>query len=625
MKKIIVVIATVLSSLVAQSQDGLYMPREVKKAYAGSTRTYTGVPGNAYWQNRASYDISITLAPPSREVRGTEKIVYYNRSKDTLSSVTIRLFLNNHQAGAVRNGAVSDEYLTKGMVIDKFSINGKEKRWQKRPVPLTWQSVTLDKALLPGDAVTLSFDWHYDVSLEANREGVTDSTTFFLAYFYPRIAVYDDVVGWDRIDFTDQQEFYNDFNDYKLTVSVPANFLVWATGVLQNPDEVLQPDFSNRYKKSLTTEEVIHVATFDELKAKKVTQQQAMNQWVFTATEVPDIALNVSDHFVWDAASVIVDQQTGRRAAVHASYNDTAADFRQMVNFGKHALQWFSTKWPGIPYPYPHSTIVQGYADMEYPMMVNDATTPDPDFSRFVAEHEIVHTYFPFMMGINESRYAFMDEGWTTAFELLISTDNLGKEKAERNFRNFRVSNWARSSAAAQDIPIIIPADLIKNIAYGNNAYGKAALGYLALKDLLGDELFKKCLHTFIQNWTGKHPLPWDMFFAFNTVSGQNLNWFWNQWFFSNGYIDVTVLKPEKTKDGWKIHLKNTGGYPAPGDLKISYEDGSKETIHQTPAIWKQGPQASLSIKSKKKITAVVWDGGIYMDAQPGDNQWSNQ
>jgi Peptidase family M1 domain len=452
-----------------------------------------------------------------------------------------------------------------------------------------------------------------------------DSTTFFLAYFYPRIAVYDDYYGWDRLDFTDQQEFYNDFNDYTLNVKVPDNYIVWATGTLQNTDEVLQPAFAKKLKESMTTDAVINIATAQELASKNVTAHHTLNTWKWTASDIPDVTLGLSDHFAWDASSVIVDDATHRRASVQAAYNDTAKDFHSMVAFARHSLDWLSHKWPGIPYPYPKTTIFQGYADMEYPMMVNDGTNEDLNFSRFVVEHEIAHTWFPFYMGINEARYAFMDEGWATTFELLIGREDLGVEKAEGFYRRFRVNSWIHDASAEEDLPIITPANVLRGAAYGNNAYGKPSLGYMALKDLLGDELFKKCLHNYMGAWHGKHPLPWDFFYSFNTSAGKDLNWFWDSWYFSNYYIDIAVQNVAPSSTGYELSIKNIGGYPAPVDVMVTYTDGSKETFHQTPAIWAPNQkEATVHITTKKKIKSLRLNGGIFMDADESNNSWSN-
>jgi hypothetical protein len=612
--------ATGFFCLQAQS---LYMPRNVEQAFANGTRSADGRPGKNYWQNFGRYDISITALPPDRTVKGSEKITYINNSPDTLRNPVIKLILNIHKPGATRFGDAAADYLTPGVHIDAFAINGKTTAWQEPQYHYTWQNFRLPQPLAPHDSVKLSFDWHYLISLQSGREGMIDSTTFFLAYFYPRVAVMDDCDGWDRMDFTDLQEFYNDFNDYTLRVTAPKNYIVWATGTLQNPNAVLQAPYAEKLAASMITDSILHIATKENLATKNVTAQNETNTWVWTANDISDVTCAVSDHYVWDASSVVVDDATHRRAGVQSAFNDTAADYHRMVEFGRHALDWLSHNWPGIPYPFPKTTIVQGYADMEYPMMLNDGTNSNPDFSRFVVEHELAHTWFPFYMGINETRYGFMDEGWATTFELLIGRSDMGVEQAENLYKQFRINGWINDPSAEEDLPIITPGNIYSGVGLGNNEYGKPSLGYLAMKDLLGDVLFKKCLHEFMNRWHGKHPIPWDFFNSFNDASGKNLNWFWNNWFFTNNYIDLAIQKVVKTTTGYTVSLKNIGGYPAPVDMEISYEDGAKETLHETPAIWaKDQKQTTVNIATKKKIQSVELKGGIFMDADESNNIW---
>jgi hypothetical protein len=612
-----------IPSLPAPATEPLYMPRAVQQAYRKGTRLPNGRPGSAYWQNRGRYSISVTTAPPNRRVTGTEQVVYANNSPDTLKSLVFKLLLNIHKPGAPRNGSANDDYLTSGVHIDAFTLNGAQTPWGDDAHTFTWKRVPLPVALAPRDSISLSFDWHYDVSKESGREGAIDSTTFFLAYFYPRVAVYDDYNGWDTMDFTDQQEFYSDFNDYDVTVKVPANYVVWGTGTLLNPGEVLRPEFAHRFQASLASDQTVRVATKEELTAKVVTMQQPMNTWHFTARDIPDMAFGLSDHYDWDAASVVVDDATKRRASVQSAYNDTAADYHHMVQYGRHALDWLSHNWPGIPYPYEKTTVFQGFAGMEYPMMANDETYADTVFSRFVAEHEIAHTYFPFYMGINESRYAFMDEGWATTFEYLIGQADLGKERAVAFFQQFRVGPWIQDPSPLEDLPIVTPADALKDVAYGNSAYGKAALGYLAVKELLGDEMFRRCLHEFVNRWHGKHPIPWDLFNTFNDVSGKNLNWFWRSWYFENGYIDLALSSVKKTDAGYSVTIDNVGGMVAPVDFVITYSDGSTGSVHETPMIWEANQKrATVALKAKKPIQSLELNGGIWMDADTTNNRW---
>jgi hypothetical protein len=549
MRIYVILLSIIVFSFQSAIAQDLFMPRDVQQAFKKGTRSPDGKPGKNYWQNHGRYTIDITALPPDRNIKGSETITYFNNSPDTIKNPSIKLFLNIHKPGAPRNGGASPDYLTSGVHIDKFTVDGQTRPFRDDNFVFTNVGVRLPKPLAPHDSVQLSFDWHYQISLESGREGMIDSTTYFLAYFYPRVAVFDDYNGWDRMNFMDSHEFYSDFNDYTVTINVPKNYIVWGTGTLQQPEKLLQPAILKRFNESMVSDQTIRIVTKEDLAAKNVTTQNAVNSWQFKAKNIPDMAFGLSDHFAWDGTSVIVDDATKRRASAQAAYNDTAADYHHVAGYARHSLNWLSHNWPGIPYPYEKTTVFQGYAGMEYPMMANDETYEDTVFSRFVAEHEIAHTYMPFYMGINETRYGFMDEGWATTFEILIGTADLGKEKAEDFYKRFRVNGWINNPSSDQQMPIISPGDAMTGGGFGNNEYGKASLGYLAMKDILGDELFKKCLHEYMNRWNGKHPLPWDFFNTFSNVAGKNLNWFWNNWFFGTAYIDYALGDVKKTSD----------------------------------------------------------------------------
>jgi hypothetical protein len=243
-------------------------------------------------------------------------------------------------------------------------------------------------------------------------------------------------------------------------------------------------------------------------------------------------------------------------------------------------------------------------------MMANDESYPDTLFSRFVAEHEIAHSYFPFYMGIDETRYPFMDEGMTTATEYLLNVANLGKAKADSFFKAFRVTGWVEDPSARSDEPIITP------MSTGDNGYGKPALGYLALKELLGDARYRKALHEYMDEWHGKHPSPWDYFNTFNRASGENLDWFWRSWFFEPNYIDIGITGVKPSGDSAQVTLTNVGGMPAPFDLVVRYNDGTSLTLHQTPAIWRTNLRtATVTIPMRTKGYALQLEHGIWVDA----------
>lgn len=602
--------------------QGLYMPRNIQQAYRKGTRSMNGAPGPQYWQNSGRYQIDITANPPDRTIRGTETISYSNNSPDTLKSIVIRMICNLHKYQAPRSGYASKDFLTPGVSIDSLVINGRPHVFNNDVG--TVAPVRLPTALLPKDSLQLRIAWHYEVSVQSGREGMIDSTTFFLAYFYPRVSVYDDYNGWDRIEHTDRAEFYSDFNDYVVSVKVPRNYVVWATGNLMNAEEVLQPGVAQRLEKSYTSDEVLHIATRDDMQQHRVTRQNDWNTWRWTASHIADMTVGLSDHYVWDASSVVVDSSSGRRSSVQAAYNDTATDFHHSVAFGRYALNWFSHHWPGVPYPFPKMTAFQGYADMEYPMMVNDGTVGnDLGFAQLVQDHEIAHTYFPFYMGINETRYAFMDEGWATTFEYLIAIAEKGKQQADAFYKQFRVDRYIHDPSAEEDQPIISMSTQVSGMGYGSNAYGKASLAYLALKDLLGDALFKRCLHAYMSRWNGKHPIPWDFFYSFSDASGQNLDWFWNNWFFSNNYIDLSIGQVTQKGGTATVNIVNKGGFAIPFDVVARFEDGTTNTLHQTPALWKNNPkEATVRFPAGKKLVSVQLEGGLFMDATEADNNW---
>ena len=595
----------------------LTMPPEIQKAYDNGTRSLDGKPGSRYWQNHGSYAISLTVTPPSPVVSGVEQIVYTNNSPDTLKSLNMKLIMNVHRAGG--RGGAGDT--SAGIRVDQISIRGAKVPWDNNEAATTNELVPLSSPLLPHDSLKLDITWHYNLLRRPGREGIIDSTSFYIAYFYPRVSVYDDYKGWDTQPHIGNLEFYNDFNEYVLNVTVPANFVVWATGTLENPTEVLQPEVAQRLQQSMTSDATIHVATRQEMADKKVTAQNATNTWKWTASHVSDMAIGVSDHYDWDAGSVVVDDKTQRRVSMQAAFADSAVDFHHSVQYGRYSLAWFSKNWPGIPYPYPKSTAFQGFADMEYPMMINDSHTPDTVFAELVQDHEQAHTYFPFYMGTNESRYAFMDEGWATTFEYLIGITEREQQVVDDFYKKFRVTRWIHGPHDKEN-PIITPSPDV-TFGQGNNAYGKPSLSYLALKDLLGDKLFKKALHNYMDNWNGKHPIPWDYFFSMSKGSGRDLNWFFYNWFYTPFYIDLSLVKADKAGKKYVLDIKNTGGFAVPFDVIATYDDGSTESFHQTPAVWERNQQEiAVTIKASRVVKTIKLDGGIFMDANEKDNVW---
>jgi hypothetical protein len=626
-----------------QSDAGLYVPRDVRQAYAKGTRSADGRPGPNYWQNQAEHRMRVSLNPPSRRVQGEQEIVYANNSPDPLPMLIFRLYMNAHQAEAMREKPIDPKFVTGGITVDEFSIDGKAVAWDDPANPLaafnlpgsTIHALQLDTPIPPRSSVRIRMRWHYDLVADSGwKEGAIDETTYFLAYFFPRVTNYSDYNGWDFSPFTLGREFNNDFADFRVEVDVPRDFVVWATGTLQNPAEVLQPAVHRKLDASFTSDQAVTLAEGADVKAGKITARGARLTWKWQADHVPDFAIAVSNHYRWDAASTVVDAATGRRTSVQAAYAENATDFRTMVAMVQQTLKFASTVYPGVPYPYPKTTIVLGSADEEYPMMVNDgsnlgnayaATLQENAFTGFVAAHELLHSWFPFYMGINEKRYPFMDEGWTTAFEYLRNREVLGVPTADSLFKDFRVAGLA-TAFSGLDLPIITPHDSLFGQApvFAMNQYGKAALGYLALKDLTGDGPFRTALHEFMARWQGKRPLPWDMFNTFNEAGAGDLTWFFQNWFFGYNYMDLAVDGVRREGAAQVVSVRNTGGLALPFDVVLEFVDGNSERMHRTPATWQaDGRRTEVRVAGGKAVRAVTLDTGIFVDFTPGDNTWT--
>jgi aminopeptidase N len=226
-------------------------------------------------------------------------------------------------------------------------------------------------------------------------------------------------------------------------------------------------------------------------------------------------------------------------------------------------------------------------------------------------------------MGINETRYPFMDEGWATTTEFLVGRVNMGREGETKIFQNFRVTPWVTDRSPLEEIPVITPEDVLKNPTYRTNAYGKPALGYLAVKDFLGDSVFRRALHGYMEAWHGKHPTPWDFFATMNAASGHDLDWFWSNWFLGPGTIDLAVKYASRVGNGYAIDLENIGGLAAPVDLLLTFGDGSTQRVHETIAMWERNQRrTTVRVPAYKSLRSVQLSADIWMDADPANDRW---
>jgi Peptidase family M1 domain len=594
----------------------LPVPTNIKKTYDKGTRSPDGNPGPNYWQNTADYDLKINFDPTSRLLSGTEEIVYTNNSPDTLRPFIFKLYPNLFKKGALRNSPVLSEDLTDGVTISSF-ILGTETIDSTRIRIDGTNMIIAGHPLFPKQNARFSIRWSYKLNKTPSlRTGEIDPGTDFVAYFFPRIAVYDDIDGWNTYQYNGTQEFYNDFCHFKAAITVPNNEAVWATGTLLNANDVFSDKVVQRMQQAEKNDAVITVIDSTEI-ASATNHSPPTNTWQFEANDVTDFVFACSDHYMWHSTSLVVDKSTGRRTRVDAVFNPKHKDYFDVIHDARRTVEAMSYDFPKWPYPYPHETVVDGLDQMEYPMMVNDNPLADHAESIELTDHEIFHTMFPFFMGINETKYAWMDEGWATIGEWLISpmidsslVDEYGVAAVERNAGN------------ETDLPITTLSTEISR-AYFTNSYPKPAMGYLFVKDMLGDELFYKGLHYYFQQWHSKHPMPLDFFNCMNKGSGRDLNWFWKKWFYDDGTPDLAISKVVQTGTQKQITIESIGSKPVPVDLAVTFDDGSTKTFHQSIVVWEKGNKTNvIKFTSGKKVVKIVLGAVHTPDSNKKNNVW---
>jgi len=605
------------AAIYASAQTTLPIEPVFHKAYQKETRNVSGKPGKNYWQNTSKYDLNIDFNPDSRLLKGKVQVTYTNNSPDTLKEIWFKLYPNLYKKGTPRKSKMAASDLGDGVVIEKMAANGKSVTDFK--IDGTNMTVNVP-AVVPGKTISFSIDYSYTLNKGSHvRTGQVDDGSYFIAYFFPRIAVYDDIDGWNKFPYTGAEEFYNDFDQFNASITVPGSYGVWATGDLKNPSEVFQKDIVSRMLAAEKNDAVIDVITAKDLTDKKVTQPKASNTFKFEAINVTDFVFALSDHYLWKSSSLVVDPKTKRRTRVDAVFNPVHKDYYEVIDFARKTVEAMSYTFPKWPFPYNHETIFDGLDQMEYPMMVNDNPVDNRVDAITLTDHEIFHTMFPFYMGINETKYGWMDEGWATIGEWLISpmidptiVDEYG------------VQPTASSSGGKDDTPIMTLTPDLKGSGSFTNSYPKPGLAYLYVKDYLGDELFTKALHTYIQNWNGKHPMPYDFFNSINEGSGKNLNWFWKAWFFEDGVTDMAIKAVDKTSGGYMVSIENKSVKPLPIDLTLTFENGTTEKIHSTIGVWEKGDRmVNLEVKTTKKLSKVMMGNPHTPDKVKSDNSFS--
>ena len=613
------------------------VPHSVARAVASGTRSATGAPGPRYWQNSADYQIAADVTPADSMLRGEETVTYHNASPDTLPYVVFHVYQNLMAPDAARQQPAGGT--TRGMAIDRLEVDGRRIEVPDNIVGRdagpgiatvrgTEMTVPLPAPLPPGGQATFHILWHCEIpGSYAPRMGMQDSATAQIAQWYPQIAVYDDLHGWDRQQYIGSGEFYLDYGHFSYSVTVPAGFIVGGTGVLTNADQVLTADERAALQRAAASDQVVHVLTAGQFGPGTATAGKAgdLLTWRFDADSVRDVAFSFGDHYLWDATRALVDSATHRYAAVNVFYRPGAPRFDQVALMARSALETHSSRM--VPYPYPQLTETEGgRGGMEYPMTVFVGADTGLYREDEVSAHEIGHEWFPMLVGSNETRYGWMDEGLNT-FDTYFATDAYlppsftghGVQQDHDTYVKFLQS-------ADEDLQIMSPANAfgVVDAGYGVEAYSKPAGALWALRSILGNDEFYRAYRTYIHRWEYKHPSPWDFFRTFNEVTGQDLDWFWQPWFFSREWLDQAVTSVRREGGELVVTVENKGGLYAPVDVTATLADGKTVSWRAPASVWFGGVQTITTRHAVGgRVTAVTLDAEqSFPDVDRTNNTW---
>lgn len=619
MKRTIVLIITVMiGSLFANAQLANLIPNELKVAFKNGTRQIDGRPGLEYWQNSSKYKIDAVLDTKKSVLHGEAVITYFNNSPDSLDMIVMRLYQNFYKLGNARGWSIGNVDLGDGIIIDSVSIDHGLKL--ATTTATNW-ILNLENNLNPGDSTQIYVKWHFHIPEKRwVRMGNYGKDRFFIAYWYPQIAVYDDIDGWDMNEYYGATEFYNDFNDYDVSIKTPKEFMVWATGDLQYPENHYQKSILKKIEKAEQSDKIVAIITADDRKENKVFKRGAQNIWHFQASYVPDFTFGAAKNYNWDATSVEVDTITHRRVFVDAAYPDGTETFENAALWSAKSVELMSFSLPGIPFPYEHMTSFcngRKTGGMESPMMANNGDPSSEASAIGLFYHEISHSYFPFFMGTNERKYAWMDEGWAAYL-----TDEIMQELSpEYDYLERINSRFVSLNGSEHEVSLMTLSHNITDYnAYRVHAYNRSAMAYHFLKDALGDSVFKLALHEYIYRWQGRHPLPYDFFASMASASGQSLLWFYIPWFFETANADLGIKKV--TLDN-KIIIENYGGLPLPIKLIVNYSDGSTEEFYKNTSIWSTGDAAFIiNADANKKISSINLGTNTIPDINQSNNKF---
>jgi len=589
-----------------------------------NTRTLTGEPGKAYWSNTTRYKLHAILSPETKILQGEAKIFYTNKSPDTLSQLVVQLRQNIHKAGAMRNREVE---ITGGMQISKVMVDDArymERQFRSRSgykVQGTLMYINLYTDLRPGETAELEFNWHFQVpSAGAPRMG-QDGEVFFLGYWYPQMAVYDDIEGWNADQYMGNAEFYMGNADYDVKLTVPEGWLVAATGELQNPKAVLSTETLAKLEKARNGSGVVKIVDKTEQfpGVSTRTNDNGLLTWHFTAQNVRDFAFGTSDRYVWEAISAEI---AGKKIMVHSFYRWGTSAWSRSTEFARYSVEHLSARLS--PYPYPNLSVVEGLigGGMEYPMitLIGGRRT---DFTLFgVIFHEIAHNWFPMVVGSDETTFAWMDEGLVTYYtnegkEIFFTNDKIWEIEAQQ---------YEIFCGMTREIEPMRHADLYptSGIARRVGCYNKPGLALRALQGMLGHKVFDRAMKIYIQRWKNKHPQPFDFFNTFEQVCGKDLDWFWTSWLYETWPLDQAITEVKSDSGKTTVSIADLGLMPMPVLVRATLADSTVQEQQIDVSHWLDGHRtAKLTFETESLQKVEIDPEHFFPDIERRNNSWS--
>ncbi|SDD92226.1 hypothetical protein SAMN05216464_10348 [Mucilaginibacter pineti] len=643
-------------SLAAQAQKHKINPNDTTTNYnpaeAFSPQFYSekgnefhsanGDPGPKYWQNRANYQIAVTLDTVSKTISGAETIEYINNSPDALQYLWLQMDQNTYKKDARSNfvtGVVpKPEKHTNGYEIASVSIlTGDVAKPVKYIITDARMQLQLPTALAAKGTIRIKIKYKYTIPGDfGNRTDYSDTKNgkiYEIAQWFPRMCVYDDTSGWDTLPFLGSGEFYLDYGDFDYQVTVPWDMIVAGSGELVNPKEVLTAKQLARLDAARNSDKTIMIrdlAEVNELTSRPV--NKGTLTWHFKMFNTRDVAFGASKAYIWDAARV--NLPGGKKSLAMSvypveSYGNDA--WGRATEYLKKSIEYFSEKW--FVYPYPVAINEAGTAGgMEYPGIVFDGITDKGSVLYWVTAHEIGHNWFPMIVGSNERRFAWMDEGFNTFIDVYAS-DAFNKGE----FAPKRDSEYAPNGGNPADeiIPSILdPAsptimtapDAIAEKYRHPLTYYKPAFGLVLLREqILGKERFDYAFRNYINKWAYKHPQPDDFFRSMENGAGEDLSWFWKGWFYNNWISDIALIEAKyagkDASQGISITAVNKEKLPMPFTIEVKFKDGTKKRSYMPVETWLQNTRITFTLPTTQEAESVTIDpDNALPDANRGNN-----